>query len=124
MFEAQEKEVNEPQLLAIEKTKEELEKLKQMDYPVSVIHEVLKAKKENVFLQMESIYRERLMEVHKKIKKQLDFQVEMSNLERKTVQRNLVDYVVSHVMKSITPEQEQNTMNLCIKELNNLALKV
>ena len=53
--------------MAIEKTKEELEKLKQMDYPVNVIHEVLKAKKENVFLQMESIYRERLMEVHKKV---------------------------------------------------------
>lgn len=82
---------------------------------------LVNAKRENVALQLEAEYRERLLTAYNQVKKRLDYQVEKQNIERRIAQKNLVDYVVSKVRSSITPDQEKQNINRCISDLALLA---
>lgn len=79
------------------------------------------AKRENVALQLEAAYRERLMRAYTAVKQRLDYQAEKQEVERRFVQRNLVDYVVRKVRSAITPEQEKQNIDKCIADLAGLA---
>ncbi|XP_050293919.1 ATP synthase subunit b, mitochondrial-like [Anthonomus grandis grandis] len=82
---------------------------------------LIQAKRENVALQLEANYRERLMNVYQAVKNRLDYQVEKTNAERRIAQKNLVEYVVARVKSSITPDQEKQNINKCIADLALLA---
>ena len=53
----------------------------------------------------------------------MDYQIEKQNVERQIAQKNLVDWVVRNVVKSITPDQEKNALKQCIADLNGLAAR-
>lgn len=82
---------------------------------------LMAAKKENIGLQLEAAYRERLMTLYSEVKRRLDYQVEVQNVKRRVEQRNLVSTVVDNVMKSITPDLEKELLNKCINDLTALA---
>ncbi|KAK9702689.1 Mitochondrial ATP synthase B chain precursor [Popillia japonica] len=82
---------------------------------------LLDAKRENVGLQLEAAYRARVQTVHQEVKKRLDYQVEIINIENRINQRNLVDWVVTKVRSSITPDQEKQNIDKCIADLGALA---
>lgn len=82
---------------------------------------LIQAKRENVALQLEANYRERLIAVYNDVKKRLDYQAEKQNIERRIAQKNLVDWVVGKVRASITPDQEKQNINRCISDLALLA---
>ncbi|XP_066249508.1 ATP synthase subunit b, mitochondrial [Euwallacea similis] len=82
---------------------------------------LVQAKRENVALQLEANYRERLQTVYQEVKNRLDYQVEKTNAERRIGQKNLVEYVVARVKASITPDQEKQNINKCIADLALLA---
>jgi F-type H+-transporting ATPase subunit b len=84
---------------------------------------LFKAKKENIGLQLEAAYRERLQAVHNEVKKRLDYQLEKSNLEKRFEQRHMVDWIVQNVRKSITPAQETASLKQCITDLKTLAAR-
>lgn len=79
------------------------------------------AKRENVSFQIEAEYRTRLMAVYEAVKKRLDYQVAMTEIENRFVQKNLVDWVVRNVKSSITPDQDKKNIDTCIAELGRLA---
>ncbi|VVC88228.1 unnamed protein product [Leptidea sinapis] len=84
---------------------------------------LVQAKKENVLLQLEAAYRERLMNTYQEVKRRLDFQLEKTALERRFEQKHLVDWVVTNVSRAITPDQEKQTLDRCIADLAALAKK-
>jgi len=81
------------------------------------------AKKENIGLQLEAAYRERLQKVHSEVKRKLDYQLETANVKTKLEQRHMVNWIVESVRKAITPAQEAASLKQCLDNLKGLAAK-
>jgi F-type H+-transporting ATPase subunit b len=81
------------------------------------------AKKENVDLQLENVYRQRLAEIHQAVKKRLDYQVEVLNSTRRIQQQHMVEWIVNGVMAGITPQQEKDSLAKCLEDLKHLSTK-
>jgi len=79
------------------------------------------AKKENVGLQLEAEYRERLDQVYQDVKKRLNYQLDMQNCKRSFEQAHMVNWVVDSVVKNITPQQEKDSISKCLADLKALS---
>ncbi|CAL8088201.1 unnamed protein product [Calicophoron daubneyi] len=82
---------------------------------------LVQAKEENLALQLEAAYRERLQQVHRAVTRRLDYHVERENARVRFQQQHMINWVVNHVVKGITPAQEKETLSQCIGELKRLA---
>jgi len=79
------------------------------------------AKEEAIHLQLEADYRQRLHTVFQEVKNRLDYEAEKTNVKRKFEQDHMVNWIVSNVRSSITPQQEKESIQACIKTLKQLA---
>ncbi|KAL7055976.1 hypothetical protein AAHC03_022742 [Spirometra sp. Aus1] len=82
---------------------------------------LFQAKKENLDLQLEAAYRERLQRVHKMVTRRLDYHVERENVRRRFQQQHMANWITNSVIAGITPTQEKETIRQCIEDLKNLA---
>lgn len=74
-----------------------------------------------VGLQAEVTYRKRLLEVESEIKKRLDYQVEMQNVQRAIEEKHIAAWVEKEVLKSISEQRDEDTFQACINNLEDMA---
>ncbi|XP_054647233.1 ATP synthase F(0) complex subunit B1, mitochondrial [Dunckerocampus dactyliophorus] len=79
------------------------------------------AKRNNVAMILETNYRERLHMVTNEVKRRLDYQVALQDLQRRMAQEHMVNWVEKNVVSSITPQQEKESIAKCITDLKALA---
>ncbi|ESO87239.1 hypothetical protein LOTGIDRAFT_210633 [Lottia gigantea] len=82
---------------------------------------MFEAKKENVGLQLEAEYRQRLQNIHQAVKNRLDYQVDVVNTRKHFEQEHMVRWILDGVLKGITPQQEKESINACLQTLKGLA---
>jgi len=74
-----------------------------------------------VELQAEVTYRKRLLEVETEIKKRLDYQVEMQNVQRSIEEKHIAAWVEKEVLKSIAEQKDEDTFQACLNDLEEMA---
>ncbi|XP_062854450.1 ATP synthase F(0) complex subunit B1, mitochondrial [Trichomycterus rosablanca] len=100
---------------------EAIEHEKKEQWRVEGRHMLFDAKRNNIAMLLETNYRERLHMVTNEVKKRLEYQVEFQNLQRRLEQEHMVNWVEQNVIKSITPQQEKESIAKCISDLKVLA---
>ncbi|CAH0731310.1 unnamed protein product, partial [Brenthis ino] len=116
-----EKEWNEGRVQTLKSLEEAIAGEKEAQWRAQGQELLIEAKKENVLLQLEAAYRERMMNAYLEVKRRLDYQLEKTNVERRIAQKNMVDWIVTNVTKAITPDQEKQALDRCIADLAALA---
>lgn len=84
---------------------------------------IIEAKKENVAVFLETEFRKRQLQVYNEVKKRMDYQLEVINIERRLQHKHMVDWIVTNVLKSISPKQEKEALAKCIADLKGLAAR-
>jgi len=79
------------------------------------------AKRNNVAMLLETNRRERHHMVTNEVKKRMDYQIELQRLHLRMEQEHMVNWVENSVIKSITPQQEKESIAKCISDLKVLA---
>lgn len=99
----------------------ETEEIKTDLWRKEAIPAIYEAKEEIVDLQLETHYRQRLDNAYKTVKQRLDYQLELETTKRKFEQDHMVQWIVDNVKKSITPQQEKESITNCIATLKSLS---
>ncbi|XP_002731093.1 ATP synthase peripheral stalk subunit b, mitochondrial-like [Saccoglossus kowalevskii] len=81
------------------------------------------ARKENIAMQIETAYRERLHTVAADVKKKMDYHIEVENVKRRVQQEHMVEWIQKNVIQSITPQQEKENIAQCIRDLKTLSAR-
>lgn len=75
----------------------------------------------NVAMLLETNYRERVHMVTNEVKRRLDYQIALQDLNRRLEQEHMINWVEKSVISSITPQQEKESIAKCITDLKVLA---
>jgi len=99
---------------------EELDSLGSLTEANALVHA---AKKENVQLQLEAEYRERMMQVYNDVKKRLDYQVAIQNAYKRIEREQAINYINGEVARSIGATQEKEAFQTGLETLKALSKK-
>ncbi|VVC25527.1 ATP synthase, F0 complex, subunit B/MI25 [Cinara cedri] len=105
----------------LESLKETIESQKKEVWRTEAQKHIFQAKRENIAIQLEAVYRENAIQVYNQVKKRLDYQLELANLKRTVQQRHMVNWIIENVLKSLTNEQEKQSFKRCMVDLQALA---
>jgi len=79
------------------------------------------AKRENVALQLEASFRQRLAQVHQEVKKRLDYQVAYQGVYKRLERDQAINYILGNVNKSIGANQEKEAFQSGLGQLRALS---
>lgn len=82
---------------------------------------LIDAKKENVAMQLEAVFRERQMQVYRSLKRRLDYHMVRHRVETRIQQKWIKTWIVENVVKSMTPDIEKQILEKAIADLAALA---
>ncbi|KAJ8737764.1 hypothetical protein PYW08_000359 [Mythimna loreyi] len=85
--------------------------------------ELMDAKKENIKIQLEAVFRERQMMVHRGVLRRMEYHVKRHWVRRRIRHKWMVQWILEHVHKGITPEFKKHVMEIAIRDLTLLADK-
>lgn len=88
-----------------------------------VIDELYGARKQDLEIQLEVEYRERLKTIYEDTKRRLNYLVAVADSQRQIYHSNLVNMLISNVMSSLGPKQEAEVLDACVLNLKSLAKK-
>lgn len=86
-------------------------------------HYLFDVQRNNIALAYEVTYRERLHKVYNEVKNRLDYHISVQDMMCHKEEEHMIDWVEKHVMKSISAQQEKETIAKCIDDLKMLARK-
>lgn len=89
----------------------------------NIIDELYQARKQEIDLQLEGEYRNRLKKVYDDTKRRLNYLVAVADSQRHVSHQNMVNWVISNVHSSFGPKQESEVLDNCIVNLRQLASK-
>ncbi|KAL8160770.1 UNVERIFIED_CONTAM: ATP synthase F(0) complex subunit B1, mitochondrial [Gekko kuhli] len=98
-----------------------IEDEKKEQWRVEGRHYLFDTKRNNVAMLLETNYRERLLTVYTEVKKRLDYQVAVQHFMRHKEQDHMISWVEQNVRKSITAQQEKESIAKCISDLKVLS---
>jgi F-type H+-transporting ATPase subunit b len=55
-----------------------------------------------------------------KVKRRLDYQMEVGGVQRRVEQKHMVDWIIKSVKQSITAKQEEEALRKCVADLKAL----
>lgn len=85
--------------------------------------QLIDAKKENVLMQLEAVYRERMMHAYRMVKGRMDYHMKRYYSEARIHQKWMIGWILKEVHKAITPEFEQQALSQAIQDLEAAASK-
>jgi len=115
--------LNQGKIQEIQSCKGEIENEKKAQFQAEGMKLLFDVKKENVALQLEAAYRQRMMDVYSEVKKRLDYQVAKQNVETVIHQRHMVNWIIDSVKKAVSSESDTEALKKCISDLKGLAAR-
>ncbi|XP_033739817.1 ATP synthase subunit b, mitochondrial-like [Pecten maximus] len=105
----------------VQETNDNIENRKTMMYQQEALEYMYEVKKENVGLQLEIEYRQRLKSLYEEAKRKLDYQVSIANSKKSFEQGHMAKWITKSVYSNITPQLEKQVMDSCLANLRELA---
>ncbi|CAF1593608.1 unnamed protein product [Rotaria sp. Silwood1] len=87
------------------------------------IGQLADARKDIINMILETAYRERMKQMYEAVKRRLDYQVSLQNARKDFERTNMINWITNEVKKSITPKQEQDTLQACLQQLKQISLQ-
>lgn len=88
-----------------------------------LIKDIFEARRQDIDVQIESEYRNRLKTVYDDTRRRLNYLVAVAESQRQIAYKNMVNWVITNAVASIGQKQEAVVLDNCISNLKDLASK-
>lgn len=107
----------------IEQIESEVEEIKTEQWRSGIQELYNEVKRSNLAMMLETELLNRKASLVAAVKRKLDYQVAVQEVDRGLAHSHMVNWIEDKVKKSITPESQKKTLDVCIAQLGAMAAK-